>query len=267
MKILINEPTVIQEFEFSDTSFDIFHSMCTVDDVDYTFTRNVRYQQWVDTKVAVNGQLLSAGEDPRAFDLLGTPACYSVRFNEWERFVPQLFLKSDDDWICLKIKMGNNTSAGKNWSPFVYNNEVYFVHEISPFRVLKLNGDTVTTEFVKDMSAPNMPIDNYPVLRGGCNGLDIGNGIVLGFGHDNHATGGIDSIKHRPYAWALDMNSQSVELIESSAEWDNKYNIIDPTAFIVKNNEYFLMTCETESQWKRSSQTGRSCLYPISITR
>ena len=263
MQITISNPTVLNEFEFKPDNFDVFHSAVG----DTIFSRNVSYHQWPNTKVKANGKVVGLGEDPRAFDLFGIPACYAVRFNEQERFVPQLFMQSEDSWDCIKIQMGNNISPGKNWSPFTYNGDVYFVHEMSPFRVLKLSGDVASEAFTCAIPADIMPIDNYPSLRGGSNGLDLGNGLVLGFGHDNYASNArdINTIRHRPFGWCVDMEQQTVNIINTTFEWDNKYSIIDPTAFIKKGDEYFLMTCETELQWKQSTQTGRNCLYPIKI--
>lgn len=265
MQISISEPTVLGQFEFNSTNLDIFHSQVG----DYTFCRNVSHFSWPRSFVKVNNTIIGPGEDPRAFDLFGIPACYAVRFNEIERFVPQLFLQNDNEWLTVDIKVSNGISPGKNWSPFTYNEQVYFVHEVSPFRVLKLTGDLAEVEFEYNLPSATMPIDDYSVLRGGSNGLDLGNGLVLGFGHDNYADNhyDINSIKHRPYPWLIDMTAQTVSLPNVDFAWDSRYNIIDPTAFIVKDDQYFLMTCETESQWKREVQSGRRCLYPITITR
>jgi hypothetical protein len=264
MKITISAPTVLNQFEFAPDRLDVFQSSVG----NYTFARTVKSFDWPNSQVCVGDTLLGPGEDPRAFDLFGTPACYSVRFNDWEQFVPQLFIQNDEDWICLKLQLADAIPAGKNWGPFTYNGEVYFVHEISPFRVLKLTGDTVSTAFTVDLNTDMMPIDNYPSLRGGCNGLDIGGGLVLGFGHDNYASDArdINTIQHRPYGWCIDMNNTSAtRIINLDFEWDNKYKIIDPTAFIKQDGEYYLMTCETEWQWKQLNQTGRNCIYPINI--
>jgi hypothetical protein len=265
MQITISAPTVLNEFEFAPTNFDIFQSTCSVDGVDYVFSRNVNQYQWEHTQIKVDNKIIGPGEDPRAFDLCGMPACYSVLFNSQSGFVPQLYIKMDN-WIRLEIQMAENINPGKNWSPFVYNNEVYFVHEVSPFRVMKLVGDTASTVFTQEIKTDTMPIDRYPVLRGGCNGLELDNGLVLGFGHDNYAAGHINTIKHRPFGWSIDMNKQKVSLVDTDFEWDSRYNIVDPTAFIKRNDSYYLMTVETELVWGNPLQAGRTCLYPITIS-
>ena len=61
------------------------------------------------------------------------------------------------------------------------------------------------------------------------------------------------------------MINQGVDIINAEFEWDNKFNIIDPTAFILKDGQYYLMTCETEYAWHIPVQSGRTCLYTVSI--
>lgn len=264
MKISITDCTVINQYNFTPTVFDVFHSQCIVDGCEYTFSRHVNRQDWFNTQVKIDNTLLGYGEDPRAFDLFGMPACYSVRFTEQDRFIPQLYIKGEDGWDSIRISMGDGLDAGKNWAPFTYNNEIYFVHEISPFRVVKLEGDVVYSVFSQDLPADIQPLDSYPSLRGGCNGLDIGNGQVVGFGHDNYAASR-DSIRHRPFGWCVDMVSQSVNIVDIDFAWDNQFNIIDPTAFIVKDSQYYLMTCETQQAWHIPYQAGRTCLYAVTI--
>ena len=262
MKISITDRTVINQFEFAP-NFDVFQSRCVVDNNEYTFARNVDQLNWINTQIKIDDTLIGYGEDPRAFDLLGIPACYSVRFTG-DQFIPQLYIKSNDSWDCIQMHMGSSLSPGKNWAPFIYENEIYFVHEISPFRVVKLEGNVVYSVFTKDLPAEIQPLDSDPTLRGGCNGLDIGNGLIVGFGHDNYAATR-DSIRHRPFGWCINMSKQDVSIVDVDFAWDNKFNIIDPTAFIKKDGQYYLMTCETESAWHISNQTGRNCLYAVTI--
>jgi len=265
MNISIKHPTTVNEFKFNSSKFDIFHSTCFSDNVDYTFSRSVSNLSWTTSSVKVNNLTIGLGEDPRGFDLMGIPACFSIRFNEIERFVPQLYIKGDIGWDCLRMKMGENLSVGKNWSPFVYNDEVYFVHEFSPFRVLKLEGDTVNTMFVAELESEIMPIDNYSILRGGSNGLQISETTVVGFGHTNKASNvnDINTIIHRPFMWSVNMQTQKVDIIDINFSWDNEYNIIDPTALILMNDDLVLQTCETQYVWNNSNQNGRTRLYNI----
>jgi len=265
MKISITDSSVINEFNFDPANFDVFHSQCVVDGQAYTFSRIVNNLEWFNTQIKVGDTVLGYGEDPRAFDLLGTPACYSVKFEEpTVRFIPQLYINNgNDEWDRIDIAMGDNLSPGKNWAPFTYNNEIYFVHEISPFRVVKLEGDVVYSVFQQDLPTEIQPLDRYPVLRGGCNGLDIGNGRVLGFGHDNYARD--NAITHRPFVWCADMINHKVDIVNVDFAWDDRYNIIDPTAFILKDGQYYLMTCETETVWNNPIQSGRNCLYTVAI--
>ena len=105
-------------------------------------------------------------------------------------------------------------------------------------------------------------------MSGGCNGLQIDEDRVIGFGHSNHYISGSngDLIRHRPFGWLVDMKNKNAEILELEYDWDVEFNIIDPTAFLLINNEYFLMTCETETIWHNPNQFGRICIYPIEIT-
>jgi hypothetical protein len=62
------------------------------------------------------------------------------------------------------------------------------------------------------------------------------------------------------------MSTNNVNIIGVEAEWDNKFNIIDPTAFFKKDNRYYLMTCETEYAWHISNQAGCVCLYTVAFS-
>lgn len=268
MQIIISNPVVVNQFRPDPVNFEIFHSTCCVDGVAHTFSRSVDRMSWPNTQIKINNQIIGIGEDPRAFDLLGMPACYSVHYNDYESFVPQLYVKTDDEWIRMRLQMAEAIKPGKNWAPFVYRDEVYFVHEISPFRLLKLEGDTVTTVFTQELAAESMPIDGYPVLRGGCNGFEIAPGKILGFGHDNRASNprDINTIRHRPFAWLIDMASLSVELIPVDFDWGTQYNLMDPTALYQQDGQLYLMTFEAELVMHNINQNLRTCLYPINIT-
>ena len=104
MKISITDCTVINQFQFDQTNFDIFQSRCIVDGKEHTFMRNVSNLFWINTQIKSEDTLLGYGEDPRAFDLLGMPACYSVRFTEQDRFIPQLYIKVENEWNYIPQK-------------------------------------------------------------------------------------------------------------------------------------------------------------------
>ena len=61
------------------------------------------------------------------------------------------------------------------------------------------------------------------------------------------------------------MSKQNVDIVNVNFDWDDRFNIIDPTAFIMKDGQYYLMTCETERAWHIPTQSGRNCLYAVTI--
>jgi len=261
----LSNKQILSTYPFNKTSFDIFHSECIVDNNSTVFTRHVENLQWETTTIQANGNQIGYGEDPRAFNLLGMPACFAIRFNGMTgQFIPQVFF-NNDGWNTIALSITDNLICGKNWMPFVYNEEVYFVHSVSPFRLLKMNGDTVSTVFEQSVESDRLAFDSYPTLRGGCNALQVDENTVLGFGHTTKSTSNTDikTIVHRPYVWRLDMLNQKAEIQDIDYQWDNSYNIIDPAAFIIKDGKYYLMTCETNKVWGFDDQHGQQCLYEV----
>lgn len=57
-----------------------------------------------------------------------------------QRYVPE---------PCQKLIYPNAREVEKNWTPFVWNDELYFVYEISPHTILKVNRDTGVCELLE----------------------------------------------------------------------------------------------------------------------
>jgi hypothetical protein len=181
-------------------------------------------------------------------------------------------------WRWILLWHDKTIAPGKNWSPFVYRDEIYFVHEFSPFRVLKLtNRMNILTDNVAylekvmeiKLTLPLSKSDNYCVARGGSNGLELNDGVVMGFGHSNDlikTSDNITALTHRPFIWKIDFSKVNVSIERIEFKWDESYHIIDPTSFYKKDNKYFLVTCETEGNWWQDRpQKGRVCRYEILI--
>ena len=265
MQISISNQTVLKEYTLNPSSFDVFHSQCCIDNVDYTFSRLVNQWNWEESPVTVNGQSLGPGTDPRAFDLNGVPAAHVIFREHMTTLVSMLYFKDGDNWNSIRYNMPPGLKTGKNWAPFVYNADLYFIHEMSPFRVLKATGDEVSVVFDQLGNTEVMHLDNYTVFRGGGNGLQINDTLVMGFGHTNRSPLQWYDIIHRPFAWAIDMSNNTADITELlDFSWDNNYRIIDPTCFFKKGNQYYLMTVETEKIWiGNDNQRGRCCVYNV----
>jgi hypothetical protein len=268
MNVILSQPSIAKTYTFHNGEMDVFHSICNVDNVDYTVCRHVNQFNWASTHIKFEPDtIIGGGEDPRAFLFNGQLAYCCTVHTPSTGHMPHVFVKNDNQWTGTHYKMTDSKNPGKNWAPFVYNKELYFVQEISPFRVLKANGDKADTFFVQDIDAPKQHIDGYSILRGGCNGLQISDNKVMGFGHSNHAPGDWDSIVHLPFVWLIDMTTKSVEIFNVDFGWDNNYKIVDPTSFFIKDGQYYLTTCESNMTWIYNvTQQGRSCIYPVSFS-
>ena len=270
---------ILNTFEFSD-DINIFHSYSIANGNEYIFSRKVINRNWFDSNISYQNNLIGYGEDPRAFSCNDVPMVYSVLHKDGYRQLNRLCLFNEEKsiWRWILLWHDKNIIPGKNWSPFVYRDEIYFVHEFSPFRVLKLNNRmNIHTDNVAylekvleiELALPISKSDNYCVARGGSNGLELNDGIVMGFGHSNDLIDTADNatkLIHRPFVWKIDLRKVNVSIEGLKHNWDERFNIIDPTSFYKKGNKYYLITCETESDWwQNRPQKGRVCRYEILI--
>ena len=61
---------------------------------------------------------------------------------------------------------------GKNWQPYLVGEELYFVHEMVPFRIMRIDVETGNAEIVREIDVTfKLPCFHYtyPMFRGGCN--------------------------------------------------------------------------------------------------
>jgi hypothetical protein len=264
---LFNKKIEKDFFSHDNNTITIFDSFCEVLGASYTFSRLVNNLDWWNSSIIVNGDIIGKGEDPRAFNFNDIISCFSVKWEQEKGTTPQLFLLKDNHWQNIEIKFSiSDINLGKNWSPFVYDEELYFIHEFSPFRILKFHEGEVTEFFVSDFYSEKQKYDGYNILRGGSNGLQIGD-KVLGFGHTNIISDveNLYSIVHRPFLWILDMKNFTVQIEKINYEFEEEYNIVDPTSFFIKDKKMYLQTVETEFIWEYQPQNIRSCLYEVDI--
>jgi len=104
--------------------------------------------------------------------------------------------------------LGPDFQRGKNWSPFVYLDELYFVYSLDPVKVLKCTWPGARLEWVYfDGSAPN---ETSLYLRSGTNGLVFGEHIygVGRYSYNTHKRmcAGQEVLgfkEHFPFLWSL----------------------------------------------------------------
>ena len=86
--------------------------------------------QWAVSSLILNDSRdVGSGEDPRAFTWRGAAYAYSVSYSKNHGFINKIFSADSSRWINLITPP--SIQAGKNWSPFTINDELFFIHEFS----------------------------------------------------------------------------------------------------------------------------------------
>lgn len=225
----------------------------------------------LDSKIFMgDDQIIGSGEDPRAFSWRGSACAYVLSHSMSHGYLKRLYIHDEQRWLSLIPPRG--LVPGKNWTPFVRDEELYFIHSFSPFRVLKPRFVNKSDNYMLlDIVAEHrfrLPKshDRFCRFRGGSNGLDLG-GTVLGFGHTNETNGGRRdrrALVHRPFLFAY-RPGQSVEIFEPELPFPPQHWVVDPTSFYREDGALFVVTCETERVWGITPQRGRICLYEVEV--
>lgn len=122
-----------------------------------------------------------------------------------------------------------NIRYGKNWQPFIYKDQLFAVHELNPFRIIKIDVDTGIAKIVYEAES-YLPIfstyDSYPLVRGGSNTI-IWNDSFIGLGH---ATSEV--FRHHPFIWTHTKKIGTTILFIDLFYHFTKhgYSLIDPTS-------------------------------------
>ncbi len=112
-----------------------------------------------------------------------------TKINIFSKKVPRLYIRkvlfdgvnfSFSEPLLLYFKGMDKNKYEKNWMPFIYQDNLYFVYSISPHRILKPNLKTGECEFVY-RTFPNINWD-FGELRGGSPAI-ISGGEYLAFFH------------------------------------------------------------------------------------
>lgn len=274
----INLVSVLREFAIVEKPTSVHDNhvfFCRAyDPVSDAFTDFSRFfenpnEPWTGSNIVMDGtQHIGSGEDPRPFYWRGSPCVSAQTFSTSHGFINKIYVKTLNKWFILIPP--KNITAGKNWCPFVHDGDLYFVHEYSPFRVLKAaflseHDDFMVLNVVAKHDVPTPKAgDNYSQFRGGANALQFGDKIV-GIGHRNQRLGKDSTdIVHRPFFFIYEPDV-SLAYYAFDFDFPDTFKIVDPTSLYLKDGTLYLVTCETELAWDNVPQIGRSCLYEIDI--
>lgn len=177
---------------------------------------------------------------------------------------------------------------GKNWMPFEYKNELYFIHSLEPSLVilkvdLQHHGPCVETKVGCVKTVSGKFVIGFPEhstkhirMRGSTPGIVQGD-LVVGVGHiseykDQENEGRGSQI---PFLWYFDMNKHTVHYVDMKLE--NDFNghkrYIYPISLFTKDGSLYMTATDSYYNWFdeyiQKSQTPlsdvRNLLYKIYV--
>jgi hypothetical protein len=136
---------------------------------------------------------------------------------------------------------------GKNWQPFLRGDELFVVHELTPFRILRVDTCSGLAEVVREFDISfKLPCyhTSYPMFRGGSNAVLV-NGALLGIGR---ATS--QRYRHHPFLWSFMDGHLEVLFTDFFYPFHKSgYNIIDPTSLFFDGEDLLFGLCCSERDW------------------
>jgi hypothetical protein len=192
--------------------------------------------------------IMPVGEDPRCIVLRGRPYVLTPN-SPGEHFNYVLFDVNARRHINVEVCGSGDFVYGKNWQPFVFDDELYAVHSFAPFRILHLDAQTGKAAVVFEKEAgmeAAAPHDRYSHFRGGGSALVVGDEIV-GFGHFT-----IDSGRHLPFRWTFSPARQQFSLfhdVDLRFLGQQGYRIVDPTSFFSFRGKLYLGLSCSNRDW------------------
>jgi hypothetical protein len=163
----------------------------------------------------------------------------------------------------VPIKLSDPIGAiGKNWQPYLLDGELFAVHEMAPFRVLRIDVESGLARVAEERDVGfNLYsfYEPYPMFRGGSNALAQGS-EVIGLGRTTS-----QRYRHQPFLWHLQSKERlSVEFSSFFHDFNKRgYNIIDPTSIFFQGEDLMVGLCCSERDWAHA-QTVTNLLLRFS---
>lgn len=234
-------------------NIDVFHAYFSLNGS--SVFRRI-YSHELDTQVILRNGNTFHGEDPRPFIWNGKEYVITQRFSGNFANVENFIVDVNSGESMLYKVNRPHFFYGKNWSPFVYNSELYILHRFDPFTLL-LNGDVIL-EF-----PTNLPVDgtHFCQYRGGSNGIQISESVVIGIGHRTYT-----QYDHMPFIWKIDFKQRILELM-NLVQFKPEKRINDPTSLFQENNQTYFALFESSNRWHDNHLTCRSLIYKVDLQK
>jgi hypothetical protein len=195
-------------------------------------------------------EIMPVGEDPRCIGVGGRPFVLTAN-SPGQNLNYVLFDVNAQKRINIEFRSGTSSHVryGKNWQPFVFDDELYAVHGFSPFRILKIDAATGACDVVFekeigfDLAAPH---DKFTHFRGGSSALVL-DGEIVGFAHFT-----LDSGRHMLFRWTFSPANGTVSLqcdVDTRFLTAEGFHIIDPTSFFAFRGQLYLGLSCSNRDW------------------
>lgn len=147
----------------------------------------------------------------------------------------------------VPIRLPDGLATGKNWQPFLKDGKLFVIHGFAPLTIMEIDKTGRAEICHRRQTELWLPAshDGYTMLRGGSNGLTIGDNVV-GLGHIT-----IKPNDHRPFLWLLDRSStvRVVLPVDFIGLREKGFNIVDPTSLALFDGKLFLGLTASEREW------------------
>lgn len=249
-----------------DTLFDIFYSFCKIGDrfislhgemnIETFHKRrvtnaNIAKLYKCEYNITHKGLVLKEktyiglGADPRMVSNNKDAYAYIVGYGEAKH---PAFLYKESNNSLTPLKGPENFDWGKNWQPFLKDDQLFIVHELTPFSIYKIDLNTYeltrSTYIDSNLSLP-AHYTHHTMFRGGANAFTE-NGKLHGLGRAS-----AQPYKHLPFYWTSENNeAPSISFTNDFNNIANKgFNIIDPTCYFKTDDNTFIGLACSETVW------------------
>ena len=180
-----------------------------------------------------------------------------------------------------------NFNRGKNWSPFVYRSQLYFVYSLKPLKIIKCEMASGKLSWAYEEHADAVAIDlNSMTTRGGTNAV-VQDDFVYGIGrettYESISCGGkthSNVAQHYPLLWRFPvsvlLNSplndrvkrRGIQIRELNHPFEKGVN--DPASLFVYNSSLFLTvstcSCACLPEFRYGSNVQHNSVYKLRLS-
>jgi len=184
--------------------------------------------------------------------------------------------------------LGENFERGKNWSPFVYQSQLFFVYSLLPLRILKCELPSGNLHWVYGVEASHdskISMMNLGGIlkRGGTNGVVFDN-FVYGVGrttrYENINCSGVNHAhvaQHYPFLWRFHTSLlDSARVISNDGDIEFReirhpfaHGVNDPASLFVHNSSLYVTvsscSCACLPEFRRGNEWQHNSVFKVSL--